>query len=67
MSNNFYDGIFTEANRTNEASGRSWHIPRENETFERDASDREPSRMHIALGILGLIFVAAALIGAVTR
>jgi hypothetical protein len=67
MSNNFYDGIFTEANRTNEASGRSWHIPRENERFERDASDREPSRMHIALGILGLIFVAAALIGAVTR
>lgn len=67
MADPFYDGIFTEANRTNEASGRSWHIPREGETFERDASDREPNRMHIALGILGLIFVAAALIGAVTR
>jgi hypothetical protein len=67
MADPFYDGIFTEANRTNEASGRSWHIPRKNERFERDASDREPSRMHIALGILGLIFVAAALIGAVTR
>jgi hypothetical protein len=67
MSNNFYDGILTEANRTNEASGRSWHIPRDDETFERDASDREPSRMHIALGILAVIFIAAALIGAVTR
>ena len=67
MSNNFYDGILTEANRTNEASGRSWHIPRDDETFERDASDREPSRMHVALGILAVIFIAAALIGAVTR
>ena len=66
MADPFYDGILTEANRTNKASGRSWHIPRDDETFERDASDREPSRMHIALGILGLIFVAAALIGAVT-
>lgn len=27
---------------------------------------REPSKFHIALGILGVIFVAAALIGAVT-
>jgi hypothetical protein len=67
MSDPFYDGIFTEANRTNEATGRSWHIPREDETFERDASDREPSRMHVALGILAVIFIAAALIGAVTR
>ena len=32
----------------------------------RENPEREPSRMHIALGILGLIFVAAALIGAVT-
>lgn len=32
---------------------------------EQDA-DREPSRMNVALGILGVIFVAAALIGAVT-
>jgi hypothetical protein len=67
MADPFYDGIFTEANRTNEASGRSWHIPRDGETFERDASDREPSRMHVALGILAVIFIAAALIGAVTR
>jgi hypothetical protein len=32
----------------------------------RENPEREPSRMHIALGILGLIFVACALIGAVT-
>ena len=24
---NFYDGVYAEANRTNEANGRSWHIP----------------------------------------
>jgi hypothetical protein len=66
MTDPFYDGIFTEANRTNEATGRSWHIPREGNAFERDASDREPSKSHIALAILGLIVVAAALIGAVT-
>lgn len=29
-------------------------------------ADREPARFHVALGILGVIFVAAALIGAVT-
>lgn len=23
----FYDGIYDAANRTNEAAGRSWHIP----------------------------------------
>jgi len=23
----FYDGVYAEANRTNEASGRSWHVP----------------------------------------
>lgn len=32
----------------------------------RQDTEREPSRMNIALGILGVIFVAAALIGAVT-
>jgi hypothetical protein len=32
----------------------------------RENPEREPSRMHVALGILGLIFVACALIGAVT-
>lgn len=32
----------------------------------RDDPEREPSRMHIALGIIGLIVIAAALIGAVT-
>ena len=32
----------------------------------RQDTEREPSRFHIALGILGVIFVAAALIGAVT-
>ena len=31
------------------------------------SDEREPSRMHIALGILAVIFIAAALIGAVTR
>lgn len=30
------------------------------------SDDREPSRMHVALGILGLIIAVAALIGAVT-
>ena len=29
-------------------------------------ADREPSRFHIALGILGLIIALAALIGALT-
>ena len=37
------------------------------ERARREDPEREPARMHIALGILGLIFVAAALIGAVTR
>lgn len=32
----------------------------------REDPEREPSRMHIALGILAVIFVACALIGAVT-
>jgi hypothetical protein len=32
----------------------------------RENPEREPARFHIALGILGLIFVACALIGAVT-
>jgi hypothetical protein len=32
----------------------------------RNDPEREPARMHVALGILGLIFVACALIGAVT-
>jgi hypothetical protein len=27
MTPRFYDGIFAEANRTNEACGRSYHIP----------------------------------------
>ena len=27
MSDHFIDGIRLAANRTNEASGRSWHIP----------------------------------------
>lgn len=66
MTDRFYDGVRVDANRTNAAAGRSWHIPRDGEAFERDVSDREPSKFHIALGILGVIFVAAALIGAVT-
>ena len=37
------------------------------ERARREDPEREPARMHIALGILGLIFVAAALIGAVTQ
>ena len=36
------------------------------ERARREDPEREPARMHIALGILGLIFVAAALMGAVT-
>ena len=36
------------------------------ERARREDPEREPARMHIALGILGLIFVASALIGAVT-
>ena len=31
----FYDGIYAEANRTNEASGRSWHVPAETRRFGR--------------------------------
>lgn len=27
---NFHDGIFHAANRTNEAAGRSWHVPAAN-------------------------------------
>ncbi len=64
MDNRYYDGIFTEANRTNEASGRSWHIPREGDVFERDASDREPSRMNVAVGIMAVIGIALALAAA---
>jgi hypothetical protein len=37
------------------------------ERARREDPEREPARMHIALGILGLIFVAAALIGALTQ
>jgi len=33
----------------------------------RNDPEREPSRMNVALGILAVIFIAAALIGAVTR
>ena len=32
----------------------------------REDPEREPARMHIAIGILAVIFIAAALIGAVT-
>ena len=27
MTDGYYDGVAVIANRTNEASGRSWHIP----------------------------------------
>ena len=37
------------------------------ERARRENPEREPSRMHIALGILAVIFIAAALIGAVTK
>lgn len=50
----FYDGVFTDANRTNEASGRSWHIPAENEF-------RRPS---FAVVIAAVLVVAVALVGA---
>ena len=37
------------------------------EAHEREQeADREPARFHVALGILAVIFIAAALIGAVT-
>jgi len=36
------------------------------DTRRPEASDREPSRMHVALGILGLIVAAASLLGLVT-
>lgn len=36
------------------------------EHARRNDPEREPARMHIALGVLAVIFVAAALIGAVT-
>lgn len=36
------------------------------ERARRQAPDHEPNRFHIALGIIGLIVVAAALVGAVT-
>ena len=31
MADHFIDGIRLAANRSNEASGRSWHIPAESE------------------------------------
>jgi hypothetical protein len=37
------------------------------ERARREDPEREPARMNIALGILAVIFIAAALIGAVTR
>lgn len=36
------------------------------EHARRNDPEREPARMHIALGVLAVIFVAAALIEAVT-
>ena len=36
------------------------------EHARRNDAEREPARMHIALGVLAVIFVSAALIGAVT-
>ena len=58
MTDNHYDGVFDHANRTNQATGRSWHIP--------------PRRSHalhflIPLGgflvVVGLAFWAASKVG----
>lgn len=51
----FHDGVFTEANRTNEASGRSWHIPEE----------REPTNAPIFLGVIAVLLVGLSLIASV--
>lgn len=55
MSNPFYDGVFTDANRTNEACGRSFHIPAESEF-------RRPSFVMV---IVAAVVVAASLVGMV--
>lgn len=57
MSDHFVDGIRLEANRSNEASGRSWHIP----------EDREPSGVSkgalVIIGLLVALSLAASLAG----
>lgn len=51
----FFDGIYDAANRTNEATGRSWHVP----------EDREPSGFGMALAIIAVIGIALSLIASV--
>lgn len=56
MRDPFYDGVFIDANRTNEASGRSWHIPDE---------EREPSRFILGVAIVAVFLIGMAFIGAI--
>lgn len=55
MRDAFFDGIREDANRTNRASGRSWHIP----------EDREPSKPALFLAVVAVILIGLALIGAI--
>lgn len=52
----FFDGVYDAANRTNEAAGRSWHIPE---------AEREPSRFIVAIAIIAAMCVALSLLGSV--
>lgn len=54
MVDPYYDGVRVDANRTNEASGRSWHIP---------DPEREPTKPAMFLSIVGVMVVALALVG----
>lgn len=51
----FYDGIRAEADRTNEASGRSWHIP----------EDREPTNAPIFLAVIAVMLIGLSLIASI--
>lgn len=55
MRDPFYDGVLIDANRTNEAAGRSWHIP----------EDREPSRFIIGVAVVAVLIVGLSLIASV--
>lgn len=51
-----HDGVYHEANRTNEATGRSWHIPEE----------REPTNAPIFLAVMAIILVGFSLIASIS-
>lgn len=52
----FHDGVYHEANRTNEANGRSWHIPDE---------EREPSNPAIFIAVMSVMIIGLSLCASV--